>query len=334
MRRRPSLDPLHSIIPWLTALFLCLVSASVHSQGVVLHLKSGDRISGMVVSESTNQVTISNVWANTISVPISEIARREKAVATPEAAAANTVVSPIPPPVAPTPAKTEPAKTKSKSWKGEVQFGLDVLLGKVDHQIYSGRLTLNYQHPYKSDPKEFFKNTFDFRAEYGRTDGTISSDRLNASDKTDFDFTRKWYLYNLVGGGYDHVQRIDLQYEAGPGAGYHLFTETNFLMNLEAGINYQAKYRQEESDVKNFYYRLAEDFSWKLNKQTSLIEKYEFFPQVDLREYRFRFESTLSHELWKNLALNLTVLDLYDTQPAAKVDHNELQVRSSLGLKF
>ncbi len=316
------------------ALFFCLASNSVCSQSVILHLKSGDRVSGLVISENTNQVVISNSWAKTISVPLNEIARREKAEATPETAAANTVVSPIPPPVAPTPPKAEPAKAKSKSWKGEAQIGVDVLLGKVDHQIYSGRLTLNYQHPYKVDPKEFFKNTFDFRIEYGRTDGTISSDRLNASDKMDFDLSRKWYLYNLVGGGYDHVQRIDLQYEAGPGAGYHLFTETNYLMNLEAGINYQAQYRQEDDDVKNFYYRLAEDFNWKLDKQTTLIEKYELFPQVDLGEYRFRFESTLSHELWKNLAVNLTVVDLYDSQPAAKVDHNELQIRSSLGVKF
>jgi hypothetical protein len=47
-----------------------------------------------------------------------------------------------------------------------------------------------------------------------------------------------------------------------------------------------------------------------------------------------RFETTLSYELWKNLSLNWTVLDLYDSEPAAGVERNELQIRSSLGVKF
>ena len=48
-----------------------------------------------------------------------------------------------------------------------------------------------------------------------------------------------------------------------------------------------------------------------------------------------RFVNTnLSYSLLANLALNFTVLDLYDTEPAAGVPRNELQFRSSLGVKF
>jgi hypothetical protein len=160
---------------------------------------------------------------------------------------------------------------------------------------------------------------------------------MAGSDKTDFDIGKhKIFVYNLAGVGYDEVRKIDLQYEEGPGIGYHLFTLTNLVMNLESGVNYQAQYRSDGNpDVKKFYFRLAEDLTWKLNKRLTFIEKVEFFPQVeDLQQYRLRFESTLSYGFWQNLSLNLSVLDLYDTKPASGVPPNDLQIRSSLGITF
>jgi hypothetical protein len=65
-----------------------------------------------------------------------------------------------------------------------------------------------------------------------------------------------------------------------------------------------------------------------------LEEKFEFFPRVDLEQYRFRFETTLRYWLVQNLSLNLTVLNLYDSDPARNVDRNDLQIRSALGFKF
>jgi hypothetical protein len=35
-----------------------------------------------------------------------------------------------------------------------------------------------------------------------------------------------------------------------------------------------------------------------------------------------------------NFSLNLSLLDVYDTDPAPKVNRNELQIRSSIGITF
>ena len=165
---------------------------------------------------------------------------------------------------------------------------------------------------------------------------------MEGSDKIDFDVGKKFFVYNLGAAGYDEIRKIDLRYELGPGVGYHLLALTNFVMNVEGGANYQAQDRTAPAkDVKNFYFRFAEDFTWRLPFQLKTLpnvtftEKLEFFPRAEEpSEYRARFESKLSFPLLKNVTFNFSVIDLYDTQPASSVSKNELQVRSSVGLTF
>ncbi len=58
-----------------------------------------------------------------------------------------------------------------------------------------------------------------------------------------------------------------------------------------------------------------------------------------LGEFRLRFESNLRYALWQNgsgqnIYLALTLLNIYETQPAQGVDKNDLQIRSSIGINF
>ena len=228
---------------------------------------------------------------------------------------------------------------KPKHWKLEGKLGADFLYGAKDQQIYYGRLKLSYELPYTSNPKKFFRNILDYGLDYGRTaDGAssvISANRMDGSDKTDFDIGNHFYLYNLGGAGYDDVRKIDLHYELGPGLGYHLLRYTNFVMDVELGANYQAQYRSDNTDTKKFYYRFAESVTWKFNKRFTFTEKAEYFPQVEEpAQYRARFEANLAYALWQNISLNVSLLDLYDTQPAATIPKNDLQIRSSLGFTF
>src|SRR5262249_40537970 len=131
--------------------------------------------------------------------------------------------------------------TPPKRWKGELRVGSDFIFNAHNQQIYYGRFNLTYERPYTSNPKKFFRNILDYAASYGRTEGVTSANQMGGSDKMDFDIFKRWYVYNLGGVGYDQVRKIDLHYEVGPGLGYHLLTFTNFVTDVEAGINYQAQ---------------------------------------------------------------------------------------------
>jgi hypothetical protein len=348
------------------ALFLLSAAPGVlRAETVVLHLKNGDRIAGTIVSEDTNRVIITTTWIKDLAVPAGQIERREPVaveVAQPVRPGPGSVIagqkpstpgmlsfSNTPPPLNPAPSAplvsaTRPTMPKPpKRWSGEARIGADFLYGANNQQIYSGRLKLTYQRFFISDPKEFFRSVLDFSADYGWTKPTstssnassvLSANRIEGSDKTEIDIGKRWYVYALGGMGYDEIQRIDLQDEFGPGMGYRISRNTNLVVNAEAGLDYQEEYRSDETTTKDVFYRLAEDITWRIDHHLSLIEKLEYFPRVDSGDYRARLELTLSYALWQNISLNVTALDLYDNRPAQGVPYNELQIRSSLGLKF
>ncbi len=346
------------------ALTIVFLSFECRADGVVLHLRNGDRIAGTILTETTNQITLSNAWTTNLVVPIVEIERRESLTNAPSlatatnapTAATNAITSNAPPAVVtqtnlPSTATNAPlVKTASppvtvpppplpklpwyKHWKGEILVGTSFIRGATDSELYYGKATFTYSHPYLADPKQFFRNIFTFVGDYGKTAGVLSANDGSATSKTDFDLSQRTYVYNLAAVGYDKIRLIDLHYEEGPGVGYHLFRETNFVGNLEAGVNYQVDDRSDDTRVDNVYYRLAEDITWKINKRMTLVEKYEFYPRYDAREYRWRFESTLSYALLTNISFNLGLVDLYDSAPAVSVPNNEFEFRSSLGVKF
>jgi len=309
------------------------------AQNAVLYLKNGDKLTGYIVSQYTNRVVLSNSWVKDLSVPLSEIAQREIILANTNRVGSSNVIAKI---------KAQPVPTAPpplfKYWKGEAEIGLDLLYSTTDQRTYRGRFKLAYEKPYASNPKNFFRNSIDYDVAYGKTSQkddttgkivtTTSADRMGGSDKTSADFDRRWYAYNLAGVGFDRIRNIDLAIEEGPGLGYHLLKLTNLTANVEGGVNYQLQDNSDNTHTRDFFYRAAEDFIWKINSRTTLSEKAEFFPRFNFSEYRLRAETTLSYNIWRYVYWNLTLRDSYDTTPAANVQGNELEVHSSLGVKF
>ena len=323
---KPSLDRFHTAAIFLV--LLTLFSATpLRAEKVIFHLQNGDRIEGTIVSENTNQVVITNEWTKSLSIPLSAIKNRDVVRPPPTPTNAVAAVKPAAP--------TTPVKPAApKRWKTNLTLGTDLQVGARDRQLFYTRVKLTYEQPYKQAPKKFFRSIIDYSMDYGETDGLRSANRMDGSVKTDFDIDKHWYVYNLGGAGYDEIRKLDLYYEEGPGMGYHLFATEKFIANLEAGGNYQVQEREDGSESKNFFLRFAENVTWKLGKFT-LTEKFEFTPRAeDFSRFRFKFDSTLSFPVWKNLSINLSVLDLYDTDPAAGSEKNELLVRSTVGITF
>ena len=221
------------------------------------------------------------------------------------------------------------AKPKIKSqFSGEARIGTDLLYGEKDQQIYSAKL--KGVHTWGR-----LKNSADYLFTYGRVDGDLSANRMDGSLKSDWQLTERLYTYNLGGAGYDEVRKVELRYEMGPGMGYHLFKRKGFIISGELGINYQTEIRRMSSDRERFYYRIADIASWTINSKLSVDQKLEWFPQVeDQAAYQLRLEANLRYKLAENLALVMTVIDRYETDPASRVDNNDLQLRSSIGLSF
>lgn len=336
---------------WPLAVFVLLVAGAtlrlIAAERLVLQLKNGDRVTGRLVSENTNQVTLLSTVLGTVNVPLAEISKREVLPETPAGtnaptnapapAGTNLVANAKPPaikeqaprgPMTPANPEATPIASTPRYWKHDLRFGLNLRYAEKDSQEF---LVIG-KSVYGRPP---FRHIFDVNFKYGHADGVLSANSLTGSEKTEYQLSRRNYLFNLVGAGYDEVRKIDAQYELDPGFGTELLKLTNFVWKTEAGFSFQQQYRSDNSDQTSYSVRIAEIFAWRVWDKLTADAKLEFFPNLAKPgEYRLRLESTLRYPISKYLSLNLDVIDLYDTQPANNVDPNDLQIRSTIGITF
>jgi len=175
----------------------------------------------------------------------------------------------------------------------------------------------------------------EYRVDSGKTDGVKSSDRMYGSDKADYDVGRDLFLYNFAGAGYDSVRKIEFQLEAGPGIGWHAAKTPTFSANIEGGLNYQSQERNGAPRLEALYGRAGQDLVWKLDPQVTFTQRSSLLARVDAADQmQLRLEANLGFALMKNLSLNLTAIEIYDTRPVPGVTPSEFQLRSSIGVGF
>jgi len=153
--------------------------------------------------------------------------------------------------------------------------------------------------------------------------------------KTDYRLFSRLYAYDLFAAGYDEVRKIDYSYNCGPGVGYHLLDRRNILFNTEAGLNYQIRKEQTGDHQDTLFYRFAQACKWIVNTRVSFEEKIDLITQYDnFENYKMRLEASAKYALGPRLSLNLAVINTYDTEPAPGVEPNNLQVLSTIGVRF
>jgi putative salt-induced outer membrane protein YdiY len=314
------------------------MALAANAGDVIIHLRNGDRVTGAIVGETPTEVTLQSGPLGKIIIPVGQILKREEIVATPAAAAktstTNTTTVATTTTNAPAAAKppTAPAvvtKPKEpKHWNTELQFGLNLRYSSIDQQesLVIAKSTYSKNH---------FREILDYNFTWGKTEQTQTANKMTGSAKSEYDLTPKWYLFMLAGGGYDEIRLIDRQIEVDPGVGYQWIKTPDFVFKNEVGLGYLDQNFSDGHNVEAYSGRLAAIFTWRIYDKLTADGRFEYFPNLlSIEEYRFRFESALRYPLFKNLSINLNVIDVYDTQAPTGVQNNDLQVRSAIGVKF
>ena len=351
-----------SVCGWLVLVWLLLFNICL-AETVTLHLRNGDRVTGELISMDVVNVTITNSALGRIVVPVAQVERLERKPAqqtpprTTPTAPATTPATNAPPPASamkppatnqppaqaaqsapgPKPATTAAAKPPApvkpkppKHWVLDAQLGVDLQYNQTERQLYYGRAKWTYGIAR-------FRSIVDYLANYGKNDGLLAANDMTGSVRLeqDVDKSRRLFLFNASGVGYNEIRKIDLSYDDSFGLGYKLVTRTNLTLNTDLGVNYQKQHLSDGTSKDYGAVRLGELMSWKISKRWLVDEKLEFYPRfTDPGEYRMRFESTLRYLLSDHLNLNFTAIDQYDTLPAPGVTRNDLLLRATLGIKF
>lgn len=349
---------------WGRWLVLGIICGTVSfGQELVLHLRNGDRLSGRLLSETTNEVVIATSFAERLSVPLNLIERRDlpapvavtnapppKPAGMPPARPATGLASELVLTNKPSLAQTaggaiKPPEPKPKpppslfesffsELNGEAQLGGNFGFGTKDREAFTGHIKVTHNHVFPN--KRPMRNIVDYDIAYGTTDEILSDNSMEGTWKTEYDVTKRFLVYSALGGGYDELRNIDFQYDVGPGVGYKWILTTNFVFKTELGGNYQEEFFVGDDVARRYSFRLAEDSWWQITPKLRWDQKVEYFPEVNdfTAKFRIRAESNLSYLLKQNLTLTLNVVDLYDTAVPDGITNNDLQIRSLIGLKF
>ena len=226
----------------------------------------------------------------------------------------------------------KPATPKRKLWQFDAQLGANLQFNSHHNELYQGIFNVHY-----GDAQSRYRHHLNVTANRGLTDGVLSANNLNGLERTemDVDKAKRVFLFNALGAGYDQVRKIDLSYEDSLGVGYAVLKRPNLALSFDAGMNYQEQIFSDRTRKDYFSPRLGEKAHWKISSKLDLDEVFEIFPRsVALDNYRLRFETTLRYSLSSYLSLNLRVADLHDTQPATGVTPNDLQITSTIGVRF
>jgi hypothetical protein len=315
---------------WLALLAgLLLLPPRSQAQSVVIHLRNGDRLTGIVRAEDQQAVTLETTFGQ-VQVPLSLIASREPLES--EAAGPETgkPVGKETPAAASSPVSAPQPASWRTNWHGQVQLGADLGFGTKDRQLYTARAQAVYA-------RNRFQNGIDYAFAYGRTDRDLAANRMNGEMRTTIDFgqDRRLYAFNSAGVGYDEVRRIDLTYEEGAGLGYKFLSRSNILGTLETGSQYHRYLYTGHTTKENVSITLGQALAWNITPKLVFKERAQFLPDyADFGDYRLRFEASLSYPLWKSLTLSLNVIDLYDSRPPNGVQPNDLTIQSALGFTF
>jgi hypothetical protein len=332
---------------WRLAVFFLLVLAfagRTYAESFVLQLKNGDRVTGKILSESTNSVTLTTPFFGTIQVPFDQIVRRDQLPEVtgtntpPKVASASTNAprgpahSAMPaahhPPMSPANPEATPIASTPKYWKHDLRFGLNTRYAAKDSQeiLIIGKSTYG---------KAPFRHIFDAKFQYGTIEGVVSANSVTGAEKTEYQLSPKTYLFNLLGAGFDETRHIDAEADIGPGVGVELLKLTNFVWKTESGFSFQQQYRSDDTQQTSYSLRIAEIFAWRVWEKLTADAKIEFLPNLgEIGEYRLRLETNLRYPISNRISLNLDLIDVYDTQPAKDVSPNDLQIRSTIGVSF
>jgi Protein of unknown function, DUF481 len=343
---------------WSFLVLLLLVNFG-RAEVVTVVLRNGNRLSGEMISLSTDSATISNLASGRIVLPIAEVEKilklnpGQSTNAPPAAAVPAAANHPAPPPPAPaaeaTPANSKPNGTgqsppkaapapqqnpvkpkRQKRWVLDAQLGVDLEYNQSDRQLYYTRVKWTYG-------KDRFRGIVDYLANYGKTDGTVSANNMNGSVRLELDVTKnkRVYAFDAAGSAYDEIRKIDLSFDDSAGLGYKLLQKKTLNLDVDLGGNFQRQYFTDQTHVDYKAVRIGESLTWRINSKWIFDEKAEYYARLTgIDDYRARAESNLRYLIMSNLTINLTAIDQYDTQPASNVTRNDLLLRATLGVKF
>jgi putative salt-induced outer membrane protein YdiY len=228
-------------------------------------------------------------------------------------------------------------------WSGLLDTGLSLTQGNSDSLTYSlsgkaarvtdrDKITVYTAAIYNKSTVNGVSNTTAHAIR-----GGVRGD-LNVRDKV--------FVFGFTDFEYDQFQDLDLRNVVGGGLGYHVIKTANTTFDVFAGGSFNQEFfgaipatattpAVAALTRKSGEVVLGEELDAKLNKRTTLSERFSIYPNVsNPGSYRFQFDTTAATKLKNWLSWQATYSDRFLSDPLPGLKKNDLLLSTGLRLTF
>lgn len=215
-------------------------------------------------------------------------------------------------------------------WTGFLDFGYASARGNANTQSFT--LATRADRVTSRD-----KITVFFNSIYA-SQSTVPPKQTTANSKIggvtyDLNINKKWFAWGAVTLESDQFQELDLRFVPAGGVGHHTIDTENTKLDLRVGAAYNREFFYT-FDRDSMEIIIGDDFTHNFSKTTVFQQNLRIYPNATNGAFRANFLATLSTDIKKWFALQVSFTDRYLSNPAPDRKTNDLIFSAGIRLSF
>ena len=335
----------------------------VHSKADQVTVENGDRVSGNIVKSDRNSMTMKTEFFGEVTIPwdsIREIISDQELFVT--AANGQVLVGTVSTTGSRLQVRISPADTvavemavvenlRSQAeqdayeaeierlrdpglldfWSGYIDGGFSFSGGNADTSAIV--TSMRTRRSTQRDKISIYATTlFAQTSTSGVSETTANA--IRGGTRYEVTVSDRLFTFGFLDLEFDEFQDLDLRSVLGGGLGWRLQNTDRTVFNVFSGGSFNQEFFTSETR-RSGEILLGQELTYQLVESTALSERFSFYPNLsNTGEYRFQFDSTLTTELAKWLALHITLSDRFLSNPTPGVKKNDVLLTTGVRFSF
>ena len=221
-------------------------------------------------------------------------------------------------------------------WSGN----FDLSLNYLDSTATSLNFATGFALRRDKAPSRFLIGASYYRStsESSGDDGTsILANELRGYTRYEYDLTSRLFAFGSLEGEHDEVERLSIRAVPKAGLGYKLWQRAEksfFAVDMGGAWVYERFFGGDTNDY--FGVAFGAQWAYELPYGALWTGRLDYVPSVQdwARDYIARGETSLLFPLTEHFAFKTTLIDLYDSTPAAGTQSNSFQTLVGVSVLF
>ena len=279
-----------------------------------VYLVNGDRLTGRILAEDEERLLIEHEAIGSIEIKnfhIDHVVRIEDAA---ESEATFAFETP-----------------EENLWEREVSLGYNLSRGNTENKQLSGSLFANR----KTGKDEL---TLRFDGYYSSASRRMDAQRYGSAVRYAFSFGPRsaWYNFYKLEADHDRFANVDWRFVPSTGIGYWFADQSELKALIELGLGWERTNFRDATRNRSDMVMIPRAFASKtLFRNLAVSQDIMVLPNVsDIGKYRLRTETALTNPVGDKLALRISFIDEFDSDPAGETKKNDARLISSVVYGF